>query len=440
MKTLNRLVNKLNDAGPFVFLTPCISVIGNCSEEIMFGLIRARRESKKLLILYPYDLPWKFRFPVTNREVFDVASPHRLELPAPLFVLARLALTALFGPLRALSLVLGKVLGQWAHLNGRFTHPTLGATTLWKPGEEPAEFRWDIVDQYHWTEEVQKPLAAGLKAEKRARAHAVRLEMGIPEIAWFVGLHVRERGFYNDKEEYTCRNATISNYLPLIREITSRGGWVVRLGDKSMTPLPPMERVVDYPHTRFKSDLMDMYLLSECRFYVGMSSGILDTAFLFQRPMLITNMTNMTFVYPRRPEDRGLPKHIYSKSKKRFLSLREVLNAPFESQHFHALGEDFEMIENTPEELRVAVVEFMDGLERGPATLTPLQAKANRLRVEQGRLMISKVLFGNHYDDMHNRYRMASRLESALGSLSRAFVEANWHKSTRENTPVEKTA
>ncbi len=436
---LHKIINRINERGPFLIQTPCVSVIGNCSEEILFGLIRARRENKKLVILYPYDLPWKFRFPVTNRELFDVASPHCFELPSALFVLARLALTALYGSLRALSLVLGKLLGQWAHLHGRFTHPCLGDTTLWKPDEEPAKFCWDVAERYHWTEEIQQPLAVGLKPVKRARAHGARLEMGIPQNVWFVGLHVRERGFYNDKKEYTCRNATIANYLPMIRAITACGGWVVRLGDKSMTPLPPLEQVIDYPHTRFKSDLMDMYLLSECRFYVGMSSGILDTAFLFQRPMLITNMTNMTFVYPRRPEDRGLPKHIYSKSQKRFLSLREILDAPWEAQHFHTLGADFEMFENTSEELREAVVEFMDGLKGVPVALTSLQSSANRLRIEQGRRLISRILFDNHYDDMHNRYRMASRLESALGSLSRSFVEQNWQRSVRDSVPAEKT-
>ena len=437
MKTLNRLVNWVNDRRPILIQAPYISAIGPCSEEIQFGLIRARRENKKILILYPFDLPWKFRFPVTNREVFEITSPHRYELPAPLLALARLALTTLFGPLRALSLIFGKVLGQWAHFDGRFTHPTFGSTTLWKPDEEPAEFRWDVVEGYRWTEEIQKPLSVGLKAEKRARAHDRRLQMGIPESAWFVGLHVRERGFYNPREEFTCRNATIANYLPLIREITTRGGWVIRLGDKSMTPLPPMERVVDYPHTSFKSDLMDMYLLSECRFYVGMSSGILDTAFLFQRQMLITNMTNMAIVYPRRSSDRGLPKHLYSKLKKRFLAVREMFDAPFEAQHLHALGEDFEMHENTPEELRDAVVEFMDAIER-PVAPTLLQAEANRLRVVRGRLMLERALFSNHYNDMHNRYRIASRLDSALGSLSRSFLEANWERSSREPSTVQK--
>ncbi|MBI3565980.1 MAG: TIGR04372 family glycosyltransferase [Elusimicrobia bacterium] len=438
MKTLNRLVNLLNARGPFVFLTPCISVIGNCSEEILFGLIRARREGKKLIILYPFELPWKFRFPLTNREVFDLSSPHRADLPAPLFLLARLALTVVFGSFRALSLVLGKLLGRWAHLPGRFTHPTLGGTTLWKPDEEPAEFRWDVVERYRWTEAVQKPLTVGLRPEKLERARALAREMGIPDGAWFAGLHVREGGFYGDHQASACRNATIANYFPLIREITRRGGWVVRLGDKSMTPLPPMERVIDYPHTRFKSDLMDMHLLSACRFYVGMSSGILDTAFLFQRPMLIANMTNMTFVYPRRPEDRGLPKHVFSKSKGRFLSLREILEAPWEAQHFRDLGADFEMHENSPEELREAIVEFLDGLDRGGLPLDALQKEANRLRIVQGRRLLETVLFKPHYDDMHNRYRMASRLESAVGALSRSFVDANWERSSRTPASVGK--
>lgn len=428
MKPLHRLVNRINARGPYVLLTPCISVIGNCSEEIFFGLLRARREGKKLVILHPFELPWKFRFPLTNREIFDVASAHRAEPPLPLLFLARLSLTAVYGSLRALSLILGKLLGPKAHLHGRFTHPCLGSTTLWKPEEEPAEFRWEVVGGYRWTEEIHKPLDAGLKPEKLARARALRLKMGMPEDAWFAGLHVREGGFYGDHAASSCRNADIGNYLPAIREITARGGWVVRLGDSTMKPLPPMERVIDYPRTRWKSDLMDLYFLSQCRFYIGMSSGIFDTAALFERPTVLVNMTNMTFVYPRRPEDRGIPKHVRSKSLGRFLSVQEMLGC-WPAQHFRELGEDFELVENSPDEIRDCVVEFMEGLENGRTAPTPLQRQASRLRVELGRRIIGSSLFKPHSDDMHNRYRMASRLESSRGCLSQAFLEKNWRES-----------
>lgn len=424
MKTLHRLVNRLNACGPFVFLTPCVSVIGNCSEEMQFGLLRARREGKKLVVLYPFELPWKFRFPIGNRELFHVASPYRADPPLPLFLLARAALTALYGPMRALSLIAGKLLGQWANLPGWVTHPCLGSTTLWKPEEEPAEFRWDVVDGYRWTEEIPKPLSAGLAPGKRARAHAARLEMGIPEGAWFVGLHVRQRGFYNPKEEATCRNASVADFIPAIKEITARGGWVVRLGDKSMTPLPPLERVIDYPHTRFKSDLMDMYLLSECRFYVGMTSGILDTAWLFQRPMVLTNMTTWSFAYPRRPGDLGITKHLYSKRLGRFLSLQELLETPWEAQHFHHFGADYDMRDNTPEEIRDVVAEFL--ANDGEPNPNELQREFNRRRLEHGRRLLSKPVWEDHYTDMHQRYRLASRLESSQGFMGAKFLAANW--------------
>ncbi|MBI2789651.1 MAG: TIGR04372 family glycosyltransferase [Elusimicrobia bacterium] len=431
MKLLNRIVDAINDRGPFIFFTPCVSVIGNCSEELVFGLLRARRENKKLVVLRPYELPWKFRFPITNREIFNLTSPFHAEVPAPIRIFLQLMLTAIYGPFHVLSRLLGKALGQWAHLDGRLTHPNLGNTTLWMPTAQPAEFHWGAVDAFDWPQQIQKPLSVGMRPDKRALAHAIRLEMGIPEDAWFVGLHVRERGFYNPTEEITCRNATIANYIPAIREITDRGGWVVRLGDKTMTPLPPMERVIDYPHTRFKSDLMDMHLIGECRFYIGIPSGILDTAFLFQRPTLIMNMTTTALAYPRRRGDRGIMKHIYSKSKKRFFSVKEILESPWETQIFYTLGDDIEMFENSPEELREAVVEFMRNLDDGIDAPTPLQAEANRIRIEHGRQLLSRVLFADHYVDMHNRYRLASRLESSAGSLSQTFLEKHWTTSGR---------
>ena len=426
MKALHWLVNGLNALGPYVFLTPCVSVIGNCSEEMLFGLIRARREGKKLVVLRPYELPWKFRFPVTNREIFELASPHRADVPGPVRALLQLALTAVYGTFRALSLVLGKVLGPWAHLDGRFTHPCLGSTTLWKPEETPAEFRWDVVDSYRWNEENHKPLAVGLSPERLARAHATRLEMGIPEDAWFVGLHVREAGFVDKNEPPSCRNADIANYFPAVRELTARGAWVVRLGDKSMTKLPPMERVIDYAHSPYKNDLMDMYFISKCRMYVGITSGILDTAWLFQRPMVLTNMTTWSFAYPKRPGDLGLTKHLFSKKQGRFLSLKELLGTPWEAQHYHHFGADYDMTENTPEEIRDVVLEFLDRKEG--AEPTALQKEFNRGRLDHGRRLLSKASWTDHYTDMHQRYRMSSRLESSKGCLGAKFLEANWER------------
>jgi len=172
---------------------------------------------------------------------------------------------------------------------------------------------------------------------------------------------------------------------------------------------------------------MDLYLIKECRYYVGMSSGIFDTADLFEKPMLITNIPNFTLAYPRRPNDRGILKHVYSKSKGRFLSIQELLRAGWDVQHRFALHDEFVMYENTPDELLDAVREFLD-----PQEPTSLQREFNALRIQEGQKLLAERFMDGHYNDMHNRYRYAARLESSNGFVGAKFLQANWSSSSRQ--------
>ena len=38
---------------------------------------------------------------------------------------------------------------------------------------------------------------------------------------------------------------------------------------------------------------MDLCLIKECEFYVGTPSGPLDTAYLFEKPVLVTNLYDL---------------------------------------------------------------------------------------------------------------------------------------------------
>ena len=50
---------------------------------------------------------------------------------------------------------------------------------------------------------------------------------------WFVALHIREGGYHGDGPGTTRqhRSANVDDYLDGHRQVTSRGGAVVRLGD-----------------------------------------------------------------------------------------------------------------------------------------------------------------------------------------------------------------
>ena len=66
-------------------------------------------------------------------------------------------------------------------------------------------------------------------------------KLGLPNDAWYITLHVREPGFRGEDINNTTedsRNANPLDYLSACKAVTSAGGWVFRMGDPSMTPLP----------------------------------------------------------------------------------------------------------------------------------------------------------------------------------------------------------
>lgn len=427
-RVIYRLCDWIGDLTGTIILTPCTYAVGNCAEQIYYGLIQARKEKKKLVILYPYELPGRLKFGLPNMELVNIESEYRCSLNVVSHNIARLLVTIYFGFFRAFSFPVRLVTGR--HLNEYYRTPMLGALALWKPDPWITNFSWDIVEKYEWRKQLEEPLQVSLGKRKKITAENMRVKMGIPADAWFACLHVREGGFH--KDQCAERNANILNYIDAIKEITGRGGWVVRLGDATMTRLPAMERVIDYPFTEYKSALMDIYLISECRVYIGMSSGVFDVAQLFQRPIITTNMSSWLYPYPKKKNDIGLFKHIYSKSRNRFLSIREWLDEPFEAVSFRTLGEDYVLHENSPQELETAIREYFDC--DGNFGITPLQSQFNELRLRNGKKLITESYISEPEWDMEHRYRIASRLDSVAGVISPDYLQKNWERDAREAT------
>lgn len=421
---INKIFDYISKKSPYNIQTPWVGGIGNCAEEIYYGLLKAKREGKRVIFLFPYNLFWKFRFSTTfiNRELLKIQSDYRCELLWE--NIGNLYLTFIYVCMRIPIIFLRKFFQL--KVPGTYLVPDIGQSSLWKP-VNVNYFSWEIAQTFQWDEQINEYLPVRMNGNNYEKARKIRIEMGIPENEWFVCLHVREGGFRNDYEESACRNASIHNYIKGIEAITYRGGWVVRMGDTTMTPLPTMERVIDYPHTLFKSDLMDIYLISECRFYIGSQSGIWDVALLFQKPMVMPNMSAWTFCYPPRRGSLGIIKHIYAHSKKRFLSLQEILEEPFKCQLFHSLGNDYIMYENTPEEINNLIMEYLE--KSKDYQYSQLQMEFNRRRVIQGyKILVNQVICENRSDNVYNKYRIASRVCSYMGALGQKYLEQNWEQ------------
>jgi putative glycosyltransferase (TIGR04372 family) len=436
-QVLNTIAGRIDPALPVFLMTPYISVIGNCSEEIYYALLKARREGRRAALLFPRPLFWKFRLAVGNRGLMHVESPHGRVERGRWAAVAGWALTLAFfvsgrSYLRAKAMLRLTPVPRWrrfANQRNNIFHviPSIGRRALWQP-DGVERFDWSVAMSLGWGRQFEHPLAVDLSEAAARIGDEGRAALGIPSDAWFVTLHVREGGFYGDVDSGRSRNADISNYLSAIRAITDAGGYVVRLGDASMKPLPAMPRVIDYARSPMKSELLDIYLVARCRFFIGMNSGPMDVALLFHRPMLLTNLSEWSLSFPRKQGDRAILKHVFSKRRNRCLSLGELVAEPYGTQAQRGLGEDYDMLENSPEEIRALVEEYLEDPEG--ELRAPEQDAFNRARLERIRQWLEDPavrILDDPREDVTERYRMAAHADQAGGALGRHFASDYWH-------------
>jgi putative glycosyltransferase (TIGR04372 family) len=211
--------------------------------------------------------------------------------------------------------------------------------------------------QIEWAKTKHGPLLK-LKTSHKRQGEKILRKFGLPPDAWYVGLHVREGGFYGDGTGTISehRSANVNDYFGAIEEVTSSGGWVVRLGDTSMTPLPAMPNVIDYVHSGEKSALMDLFLLATSRFVIGTTSGLSTVAMSFGTPMLLVNCISNDWQIWTEDTD-FIVKQVYNKCEHRYLSLTETYRQPFQAQlinHSLLRRRGFAVHSNTASEIRAA--------------------------------------------------------------------------------------
>jgi len=190
-------------------------------------------------------------------------------------------------------------------------------------------------------------------------------KFGLPDNAWYVTLHVREPGYRTETAKNTTesfRNCNPLNYIRAIKKIISAGGWVFRMGDSSMTPLPKINQLIDYAHSPLKSEQLDVFLLASSKFLIGTSSGPMRVPSFFGVPIMLTNNIRHQQYYSLKEKDLYLPRLIKKISDKKNLKLEQMLSMPtnlYENEsQFKNAGLYWE--ENSPEDIEFSVMEMLD--------------------------------------------------------------------------------
>ncbi len=465
---LLRLFTWFNSWSPVFILAPDERAFGNCSIEIYFGFLYARRMRKKILILRPFSLFGKPH--ICNREIFKLTSPDSLRFGARFFqFLGNAVLTLFFGHLPITAYYLAINGNRLVHhlqataryrLSGRqgakpvfcyqqrwhlYYGSHIGKDFLWNPNRSD-RFTWENSRSVNWGQEFDSYLPVTFSAAKASKAAGILREMGILEQDWFVCLHVRDGGFWGDTKSE--RNSDVKNCLPAIRDIIAMGGKVVRIGDSNMTRLPEIPGLIEYPFTPFKSELMDLYLIQNCRLYVGTTSGPMDVAHLFQKPNVLLNIMGWIGV-GQRSNGLFIPKHMFSKKLNRFLSVQEALgeNPNKSSNELSNAGSDFSFRENSPDEIQAVIREALRPRQSAEAIPTEpfslLKAEFYKRHSAYIRRWVdeyqtgaadthSKALWKRDLENslVGERYQYAVYEASQRGMIGKEFLERNWSRNS----------
>lgn len=244
-------------------------------------------------------------------------------------------------------------------------------------GEDGIELSWPEMgarSQMEWDRLGRAPLLS-LSAAHRERGRRVLEEYGLGPDDWFVALHMRDAGYHaeSDQSSQNHRNVGSELFLPAIRAIQDLGGWVVRMGDAGMRPIPDGgPRFIDYARGRSKSDWMDVFLCGAARLFVGSTSGLSNLAVSFGTPSALVNCVSnyaqlwsqsVTFTWRPLLRDEGGA-----------LSLREMLEPSvrwsiFNNHELRSRG--LSPLDNDPEDVTACVMEALgeapDAVGRAPS-------------------------------------------------------------------------
>jgi putative glycosyltransferase (TIGR04372 family) len=117
------------------------------------------------------------------------------------------------------------------------------------------------------------------------------IQMGIDPNRPYVCLVVRDGGHYSDptgpeNPAYEFRNYDIDDFSEVAISLIKRGYQVVRMGAGKEKPFSLKHGgLFDYATSRFRSELLDVYLAANCSFAVSTQTGPDAVCLLFRRPV-----------------------------------------------------------------------------------------------------------------------------------------------------------
>jgi len=195
-----------------------------------------------------------------------------------------------------------------------------------------------------------------------AKGDSLLRELGLPENQRFVCFHARTGAYSpSDESAHYLRNSNISDYDLAIDYLVSQGFYVIRMGNKSMPPITPRAKVIDYGISETKKDWLDLYIGSKCHFFVCGPSGAGTLASVFGNPIVLVNGSlPFNFSFTGTFNQVGIPKMMLNNSTGQLIDFESIFKTDLGAERMsdRFLLNNIRLVENSKEEILEVVIEM----------------------------------------------------------------------------------
>jgi putative glycosyltransferase (TIGR04372 family) len=160
-----------------------------------------------------------------------------------------------------------------------------------------------------------------------------------------------------DWDYHNYRNSDIKTYLPAMKWLADQGVWVLRMGKTMNNRITLVhDKIIDYAFDQNKSDLLDIWLFSNCNAIVTTSSGLDILGAVYKIPILQINFLPLHHLFSF-SAGMILPKKLLWREKKSYLSISEMLNNGFLKSDEY-LNSGIKIIDLTEQEILECIKNF----------------------------------------------------------------------------------
>ena len=245
---------------------------------------------------------------------------------------------------------------------------------------------------------------------------------GISTGDWFVCFANRDSAYldkaFPDKDwtYHDYRDNSIENLIPAMNFIVEQGGYALRVGAVIETPLAEniSPKIIDYAACH-RTELLDIYLLKNCRFFVVGNTGISALSSVFDVPCIMTDLIPHSHTDPIRTFDLFINKTLWSEETKKILTYDECYSLGTFHRGIDTGTSEFyirnklKLIENSPEDVLVMTKEIFRKIKSG---LLELQSERQTQYKEKFRSHLKHYNYlGNISDGFIEKYKHLINLD-----------------------------